>query len=87
LTFRCDEFIARAAALTSIANLRFLPTTAEVDLLALTLMRQHGLESIFDAYHAATAINQVKDHTIFSTDHVFDRIPWLIRVDPGTLVM
>ena len=83
---RLEEYIARAAALTSIDNLRFLPTTSEVDLLALTLMRQHGLESIFDAYHAATAMNQVKDHTIISTDHIFDKIPWLTRVEPKTLV-
>lgn len=81
-----DEYIARAAALTSIPNLSFLPTTSEVDLLSLTLMKQHGLTSIFDAYHAATALNQVKDHTIISTDHIFDRIPWLNRVDPHTLV-
>jgi predicted nucleic acid-binding protein len=83
---KLEEYIARAAALTSIDNLRFLPTTSEVDLLALTLMRQHSLESIFDAYHAATALNQVRDHMIVSTDHVFDKIPWLTRVEPGTLV-
>jgi len=83
---KLEEYIARAAALTSIDNLRFLPTTSEVDLLALTLMRQYSLTSIFDAYHAATALNQVKDHTIISTDHIYDRIPWITRVDPNTLV-
>lgn len=81
-----EEYIARVAALTSIPNLSFLPTTTEIDLLALTLMRQHGLTSIFDAYHAATALNQVKDHTIVSTDHVYDKVPWLTRLDPHTLV-
>ncbi len=81
-----DEYIARAAALTSIANLKFLPTTSETDLLALTLMRQNGLSSIFDAFHAATTLNQVEDHTIISTDHVFDRIPGLKRVEPRTLI-
>lgn len=80
-----DDYISRAAALTSIPNLRFLPTTPEIDLLALVLMRQHGLTSIFDAYHAATALNQVKDHTIISTDHVFDRIPGIKRIDPHTV--
>lgn len=83
---KLDEYIARAAAITSIPHLNFQPTTTEVDLLALTLMKQHGLASIFDAYHAATALNQVKDHTIISTDHVYDRIPWITRVDPNTLV-
>ena len=81
-----DEYIARVAALTSISNLRFLPTNAEIDLLALILMRQYGLSSIFDAYHAATALNQVKDYTIISTDHVFDKVPGLKRVDPRTLI-
>ena len=81
-----DEYITRVAALTSIKNLRFMPTTSEIDLLALTLMRQYGLTSIFDAYHAATALNQVEDRTIVSTDHVYDRVPGLARVDPQTLI-
>ncbi len=77
-----DELIKRAAALTAIKNLIFLETTFEIDLLALVLMRQYGFTSIFDAYYAATALNQVEDHTIISTDKVFDCIPGLIRIDP-----
>ncbi len=77
-----DGLLTRVAALTSIDNLRFLPTTVEVDLLALALMRHYRLASIFDAYHAATALNQVNDHTLVSTDEVFDRVPGLKRVDP-----
>jgi predicted nucleic acid-binding protein len=77
-----DVLLTRAAALTSIDNLRFLPTTVEVDLLALALMKQYRLASIFDAYHAATALNQVRDHILVSTDEVFERVPGLKRVDP-----
>lgn len=77
-----DELIARTAALTAIQNLIFLETTFEIDLLALVLMRQYGFTSIFDAYYAATALNQVEDHTIISTDKVFDCIPGLKRIDP-----
>jgi predicted nucleic acid-binding protein len=77
-----DEYISRVAALTTIKNLVFLETTHEIDLLALTLMKQYGLESIFDAYYAATALNQVPDHSIISTDTVFDRIPGVTRIDP-----
>ena len=77
-----DELIARGAAITAIQNLTFLETTLEIDLLALVLMRQYGFTSIFDAYYAATALNQVEDHTIISTDKVFDCIPGLIRMDP-----
>ena len=81
-----DDYISRVAALTSIDNLTFLPTTSEIDLLALTLMRQYGLGSIFDAYYAATCLNQVKDHKLVTTDHVFDRIPGLVRISPELLV-
>lgn len=77
-----DEYISRVIALTNIKNLVFLETTHEIDLLALTLMKQYGLESIFDAYYAATALNQVPDHSIISTDTVFDRIPGIVRIDP-----
>jgi len=77
-----DEIIARVAALTAIENLTFLETTFHVDLLALTLMRQYGLTSVFDAYYAATALNQVEDHTIISTESVFDTIPGIKRIDP-----
>ncbi len=77
-----DELIARSAALTAIKNMTFLETTFEVDLLALALMRQYGFTSIFDAYYAATALNQVEDHTIISTDKVFDAVPGIKRIDP-----
>lgn len=80
-----DEYIARAAAITAIKNLKFLDTTYEIDLLALTLIRQYNMKSIFDAYYAATALNQVEDHTIISTDNVYDIIPGLKRIDPRKL--
>lgn len=80
-----DEYISRAAALTAIENLKFVETTYQIDLLALTLMRQYRIESLFDAYYAATALNQVPDHTIISTDEVFDMIPGIKRIDPHTL--
>ncbi len=77
-----DELVARGAALTAIKNLTFLETTFAIDLLALTLIRQYSLTSIFDAYYAATVLNQIEDHTIVSTDKVFDNIPGIKRVDP-----
>ncbi|MEN2975321.1 MAG: PIN domain-containing protein [Candidatus Caldarchaeales archaeon] len=80
-----NEYIRRAAALTSISNLIFLETTYEIDLLALTLMKQYKLESIFDAYYAATCLNMVKDHTIISTYEPYDRIPGINRIDPRDL--
>jgi predicted nucleic acid-binding protein len=61
-----DELIARTAALTAIDN----------------LIRQYGFTSIFDAYYAATALNQIEDHIIISTDAAFDCIPGIKRMDP-----
>jgi predicted nucleic acid-binding protein len=77
-----DELINRASTLTAIQNLVFIDTTFEIDLLALVLMRQYSFSSIFDAYYAATALNQIEDHTIVSTDIIFDCIPGLLRIDP-----
>jgi len=77
-----DELLARAAAITAIENLVFLDTNFTIDLLALALVRQYGITSIFDAYYAATALNQIEDHTIISTDTVFNTIPGIKRIDP-----
>ncbi len=69
-------------SLKAIDNLTFLDTTFEIDLLALALIRQYGFTSLFDTYYAATALNQVDDNTIISTDTVFDCIPGIKRIDP-----
>lgn len=80
-----DEYITRAAAVTAIDNLEFHPTTHETDLLAFVIMKQYGISSLFDAYHAATALSVEDDHTIVSTDTVYDKIPGIKRVDPRDL--
>lgn len=77
-----DEYITRAAAITAIDNLEFHPTTHETDLLAFVMMKQYGTSSLFDAYHAATTLSVEDDHTIVSTDTVYDKIPGIKRVDP-----
>jgi len=81
-----DDIIRRIASLTAIPNLKFLETTDELDLLALTLIKQYKLESNFDAYYCATALNQVPDHTILSTDEVFSKVPGITRKDPRELI-
>jgi predicted nucleic acid-binding protein len=80
-----ESYISRLAALTSIPNLKYLDTTSEIDILAATLIKQFKLTSIFDAYYAATALNTVPDHTIISTDEVFDKVTGINRKDPRTL--
>jgi len=64
----------------------YYPTTYEVDLLALVLMKQYQISSIFVSYHAATALSMEKDMTLISTDTLYDRIPGITRVDPRDLV-
>ena len=81
-----ESYIGRLAALTSIPHLVYLETTAEIDILAASLMKQFKLTSIFDAYFAATALNAVPDHTIISTDDVFDRVTGITRRDPQSLI-
>jgi predicted nucleic acid-binding protein len=80
-----ESYIARLVALTSIPNLKYLDTTSEIDILAATLMKQFNLASIFDAYFAATALNADPDHTIISTDEIFDKVTGIKRRDPRTL--
>ena len=77
-----NEIINRCSTVTAIQNLTFMETTFHIDLLAITLMRQYGFTSVFDAYYAATALNQIEDHTMISTDKVFDCVPGIIRIDP-----
>ncbi len=81
-----SEVISRIGTLTAIDNLKFLETTHEIDLAALALMKQYGLNSVFDAYHAAAALEQDPDQTIISTDDVFDRVTGLKIRDPRELV-
>ena len=80
-----ESYISRLAALTSIPNLNYVATTSEIDILAATLMKQFNLTSIFDAYFAATALNAIPDHTIVSTDEIFDKVSGIKRRDPRTL--
>lgn len=81
-----DEVISRFGALTAIENLDFLETNPELDLLALTLMKQYKFSSIFGAHYAAAALEQDEEKIIISTDEVYDRVPDLEREDPRDLV-
>jgi predicted nucleic acid-binding protein len=66
--------------LTHLRKLEWVPITPEICLTASLLMREYTV-SPFDAYHAATAI--LKDKTILSTDHAYDRIKGIERIDPA----
>ncbi len=79
-----DEILERLTHLTLIENLRFVETTWEDDLAAISLMRQYGLSSIFDAYYAALALRE--GEPLISTDRAYDKIPGIKRVDPRDIV-
>ena len=80
-----QEILNKIGALKSIPNMELVPTTVDVDLLALALMIQYNVTSIFDAYHAVTCLLYDKDKVIISTDHVYDKIPGIKRVDPNDI--
>ncbi|ADY02351.1 hypothetical protein VMUT_2154 [Vulcanisaeta moutnovskia 768-28] len=54
--------------------------------MALALMDQYGLTSIFDAYNAATCLLYDKDRKMISTDSAYDKVIGLSRIDPRNLV-
>ncbi|RLF19406.1 MAG: VapC toxin family PIN domain ribonuclease [Thermoprotei archaeon] len=82
LGIELNKVLEKVVALTRIENIIWVPTTLDIDLTALTLMVEYNISSIFDAYHAATALLYDPDRTIISTDRVYDRIPGLHRIDP-----
>jgi predicted nucleic acid-binding protein len=76
------EMVEAANALSRIRNLEWVPVTPEVCLRASVLVKHYGL-SPFDGYHAATALG--RDGVVLSSDHSYDRVTGLSRVDPWEL--
>ena len=79
-----EELILAINALVHVKNLEWVPITSDICCLTSTLlMSEYGLNP-FDAYHAATAI--AGDKKILSTEHVYDRVKGIERVDPTRFV-
>jgi predicted nucleic acid-binding protein len=66
--------------LSHLRNVEWVAVTPEICLTASLLINEYQI-SPFDAYHAATAIP--KDKTILSTEHVYDKIKGITRIDPA----
>lgn len=81
-----DEALSRIGSLTRIRNLEWPATTTDVDLLALSLLATYDLSSIFDSYHAATCLLFDPEHTIVSTDEIYDKIKNLTRMEPKSAI-
>ncbi len=81
-----SDILSKIGALVSIPNLTWIPTTIDVDLLALALMQQYGITYTFEAYQIATCLLHDKDKTIISTNHDYDRVSLIKRIDPASLI-
>ena len=65
--------------LSHLRNVEWVAITPETCLTASLLIDEYNT-SPFDAYHAATAIP--RDKTILSTEHVYDKIKGITRLEP-----
>lgn len=68
--------------LLHLKNIEWIELTPETCLTASILISEYNI-SPFDAYHAATALP--RDRTILSTEHVYDEIKGIKRIDPKEL--
>lgn len=67
-------------------NISVAPSTIDHQLAALYLLENYSLGSIFDAIYAAVSLSDINsDHTIVSTDRIYDRIEGLTRLDPTNI--
>ena len=77
-----DTVITNLTYLYSLENVNFLPLNPPIYIMAIELMRRYNIQSVFDAIYAAQTLIQTKDKTILSTDHIYDKIEDIKRVDP-----
>lgn len=81
-----STIMANEAKIATMRNVKFIDPTKETYLSALNLMETYGITSIFDAIYAATTLaEKVPDHTILSTDKIYEKIKGIRRTDPRNL--
>lgn len=78
-----DELTKAINFLTHIRHIEWVPLTREICTTASLLIGEYGIAP-FDAYHLATAISM--DKTILSTEHVYDKIKGITRIEPAEFV-
>ena len=74
-----SELAKAVNILSHLPNVEWIPITPEICLTASLLINEYNT-SPFDAYHAATAIP--RDKTILSTEHIYDKIKGITRIEP-----
>ena len=74
-----SELAKAVNVLMHLRNVEWVAVTPEICLAASLLIDEYNT-SPFDAYHAATAIP--RDKTILSTEHIYDKIKGITRLEP-----
>jgi predicted nucleic acid-binding protein len=74
------ELSVAVNALIHLENVEWVGLTPAICLTASVFIDEYKI-SPFDAYHAATSMS--KDRTILGTEHVYDKIRGIKRIDPG----
>ena len=74
-----DKVLLTVSRVFGIKNLEWIPLGKEVFLTASALIEEYEL-GVFDAYIAATAL--LKDRVVLSSDHIYDKIKGIKRVNP-----
>ena len=77
-----SELALAVNILSHLRNVEWIPVTPEICLTASLLIDEYNI-SPFDAYHAATAL--FRDKTIVSTEHIYDKIKGIKKIDPTEL--
>lgn len=75
-----SELAKAVNILTHLRNLEWIAITPQTCLTASLLIDEYNIAP-FDAYHVATAI--LRDKTILSTEHIYDKIKGIKRIDPS----
>ena len=78
-----NELVKAVNVLLHLRNIEWVELTPEICLTASLLINEYGV-SPFDAYHIATAI--LRDRIILSTEHVYDKIKGIERIDPKDFI-
>jgi predicted nucleic acid-binding protein len=78
-----NDLTKSVSILTQLRNVEWVALTPEICHMASMLMKDYSIGP-FDAYHCATAI--FRDKVIISTDHVYNKIDGITRIDPIAFV-
>jgi len=73
------ELVLAVNVLSHLRNVEWIAITPEICLTASLLIEEYNV-SPFDAYHVATAL--FRDKTIVSSEHVYDKIKGITRIEP-----